>query len=551
MNIGRYLNTWNVILVLVFIVLFFAVLYPVLYIFKASFMDPGTGVFSLNSYQTFFKYPYYLRCLRNSLFVSALATGFALVIGIPFAFFLSRYDLPGKDIIKTLGTLPLILPTFIGAEAWIMLLGRNGLLANTLGRFGLEAPTIYGWKGIVLVYTLQFFPYVFLMVSSAVNAIDRSLEEAATSLGASRLRAFFTVTLPLVTPAILSGALVVFYLSIENFGVPILIGEDFRVLSVQAYNEFISEMGGNPSMAGALSMILLSLTLLLTVVQKYWTERKTYATTSVQRTAVKRLSLLPTVLIWIFCAGLVFIALFPFLVVVVAAFTKAHGPVMYYGQFTLDHFIKAFTIAPRPILNSFFLATAATLIGIVFGLVVSYLLVRRRGTVSYLLDVLTMLPLAIAGTVQGIALAVTYNKGLVVLTGTWMILVLAYFIRKVPFSIKTTSALLHQIDRNIEDASVNLGVPPFRSFLKVILPVMMPGIVAGAIIMWVTTLAELSSTIVLYYGPWATMTVEIFQRINSGDFGPASAFATVLIVSVLIPLFILHKLLGRDLTTAL
>jgi iron(III) transport system permease protein len=171
--------------------------------------------------------------------------------------------------------------------------------------------------------------------------------------------------------------------------------------------------------------------------------------------------------------------------------------------------------------------------------------------VSYLLDVLTMLPLAIAGTVQGIALAVTYNKGLVVLTGTWMILVLAYFIRKVPFSIKTTSALLHQIDRNIEDASVNLGVPPFRSFLKVILPVMTPGIVAGAIIMWVTTLAELSSTIVLYYGPWATMTVEIFQRINSGDFGPASAFATVLIVSVLIPLFILHKLLGRDLTTAL
>jgi len=514
-------------------------------------MDPETGVFSLNSYQTFFKYPYYLRCLRNSLFVSALATGFALVIGIPFAFFLSRYDLPGKDVIKTLGTLPLILPTFIGAEAWIMLLGRNGLLANTLGRFGLEAPTIYGWKGIVLVYTLQFFPYVFLMVSSAVNAIDRSLEEAATSLGASRLRAFFTVTLPLVTPAILSGALVVFYLSIENFGVPILIGEDFRVLSVQAYNEFISEMGGNPSMAGALSMILLSLTLLLTVVQKYWTERKTYAITSVQRTAVKRLSLLPTALIWVFCAGLVFIALFPFLVVVVAAFTKAHGPVMYYGQFTLDHFIKAFTIAPRPILNSFFLATAATLIGIVFGLVVSYLLVRRRGTVSYVLDVLTMLPLAIAGTVQGIALAVTYNKGLVVLTGTWMILVLAYFIRKVPFSIKTTSALLHQIDRNIEDASVNLGVPPFRSFLKVILPVMMPGIIAGAIIMWVTTLAELSSTIVLYYGPWATMTVEIFQRINSGDFGPASAFATVLIVSVLIPLFILHKLLGRDLTTAL
>ena len=132
-----------------------------------------------------------------------------------------------------------------------------------------------------------------------------------------------------------------------------------------------------------------------------------------------------------------------------------------------------------------------------------------------------------------------------------MILALAYFIRKVPFSIKTTSSLLEQIDKSVEEASINLGVPPFRSFLKAVVPTMLPGIVAGAIIMWVTTLAELSSTIVLYYGPWATMTVEIFQRMGSGEFGPASAYATILIVSVLIPLFFLQRVMGKDLTTAL
>ncbi len=170
---------------------------------------------------------------------------------------------------------------------------------------------------------------------------------------------------------------------------------------------------------------------------------------------------------------------------------------------------------------------------------------------SYLLDLLVMLPLAIAGTVQGIALAATYNKGILVLTGTWMILVLAYFIRKVLYSIKTTAALLTQIDASVEEASVNLGVPPVRSFLKVVVPIMLPGIIAGGIIMWVTTLAELSSTIVLYYGPWATMTVEIFQRIGSGDFGPASAYAAILIVSVLVPLFILHRFLGKDLASSL
>ncbi len=544
-------QAWNLILVAILATLFFAVLYPILFIFKASFIDPATGAFSFKSYATFLRYPYYLRCLRNSLFVSGLSTVFTLALGIPFAFFLARFRIPGKNIIRTLGTLPLILPTFIGAEAWIILLGRNGLVTKLFRGLGIEIPSIYGWKGIVLVFTLQFFPFVFLMVSSALNAIDRSLEEAATNLGARKLRVFFTVTLPVITPAILSGALVVFYLCIENFGVPVLIGEDFRVLSVQAYNEFISELGGNPSMAGALSTILLIITLGLTVFQKYWVERKSYTMTSLNPIEVKTLGRLPTVLIWLFCTGLVVLALFPFAIVMFSSITKTSGPVMYWGQFSLENFIRAVTIAPRPIINSFFLATTATLIGIVFGLVASYLIVRKRGTVSYVLDLLVMLPLAVAGTVQGIALAATYNKGLIVLTGTWMILVLAYFIRKAPYSIRTTSALLHQIDPSIEEASINLGVPPVRSFFRVVLPVMMPGIIAGAIIMWVTTLAELSSTIVLYYGPWATMTVEIFQRIGSGDFGPASVYATILIISVLIPLFILNWVSGKDLASSL
>lgn len=547
----KYFQIWNVILIAVFAILIFAVLYPILFIFKASFVNPETGAFSLKSYATFLHYPYYMRCLRNSLFVSTLSTVLALAIGIPFAFFLTRFEIPGKNLIRTLGTLPLILPTFIGAEAWLMLLGRNGLFSKVFRSFDIEIPSIYGWKGIVLVFTLQFFPFIFLMVSAALKAIDRSLEEAATNLGAGRMRVFFTVTLPVIMPAILSGALVVFYLCIENFGVPVLIGEDFRVLSVQAYNEFISELGGNPSMAGALSMILLAITLGLTIFQKYWVERKNYAMTSLNPTEEKKPRPLPAFLIWLFCAGVVFVALFPFAVVMIASITKTQGPVMYFGQFSLENFIRAFTIAPRPIFNSFFLATTATLIGIVFGIVVSYLLVRKRGAVSYLLDILVMLPLAIAGTVQGIALAATYNKGFIVLTGTWMILVLAYFIRKAPYSIKTTSSLLQQIDPSIEEASISLGVPPIRSFIRVVLPIMMPGIIAGAIIMWVISLAELSCTIVLYYGPWATMTVEIFQRIGSADFGPASAYATILIISVLIPLFILNRVSGRDLASAL
>jgi iron(III) transport system permease protein len=232
----RIVNAWNGVFVLAFAIIVLAVVYPMFTIFRASFLSPETGAWSLESYRAIFHYPFYRRCLENSLFVSVVSTVLSVVIGVPFAFFLSRYEMPGKNVIKTLATLPLILPTFIGAEAWLLLAGRNGLFFNLFQKAGIELPSIYGWKGIVLVFTLQFFPYVFLMVSAAINSIDRSLEEAATNLGAGRLKVFLTVTIPMVTPAVLAGALIVFYLSIENFGVPILIGEDFRVLSVQAYN---------------------------------------------------------------------------------------------------------------------------------------------------------------------------------------------------------------------------------------------------------------------------------------------------------------------------
>ncbi len=546
MKFSRLFSVWNVVFVLAIAVLLLLVVYPMFSIFQASLVSADTGSFTWDNYIDVFTTRFYRRCLWNSIFLSGLATLFSVIIGVPFAFLTTRYKLPCANILKTLGTLPLILPTFIGAEAWLLLLGRNGILTQLFHSFGLNTPSIYGWQGVVLVYTLQFFPFVFLMVSAAINSVDRSLEESARNLGASPWRVFYTVTLPVVMPSIASGALIVFCMSIENFGVPTIIGNDYKVLAEQAYSEFVSEMGGNPSMAGALSTVLVIVTLILTIIQKVWVERKSYAMSSLRPPEILPLAPWKAYLSWLFCAGVVFVSLAPFLVVLVGAVTKTSGPVMYYGQFSLDNMAIALHAAPRPILNSFFLATTATIIGMFFGMAVSYIVVRRRGFCGYTLDLVMMLPLVIAGSVLGIAMAATYNKGPVILTGTWVILVLAYFVRKTPFSVKTTSALLYQIDAAIEEASINLGVPPLRSFMKVVVPVMLPGIISGAIIMWVTTLAELSSTIVLYYGPWSTMTVQVFQYIGSGDFGPASAYGAILILSVIIPLFLLNKFLGHD-----
>ena len=546
MNRFRIFSVWNVVFLMAVSVLFLLVVYPMGSIFQASLLSADTGEFTWDNYLSVFTTKFYRRCLWNSMFLSGLATLFSVIIGVPFAFLTTRYKLPHANILKTLGTLPLILPTFIGAEAWLLLLGRNGILTQFFHAIGLNTPSIYGWQGVVLVYTLQFFPFVFLMVSAAINSVDRSLEESARNLGASPWRVFRTVTLPVVTPSIASGALIVFCMSIENFGVPTIIGNDYKVLAEQAYSEFVSEMGGNPSMAGALSTVLVIVTLILTVLQKVFVERKSYSMSALRPPEILPLSPWKTRLAWLYCAALVFVSLSPFLVVLVAAVTKTSGPVMYYGQFSLDNLAIALQAAPRPILNSFFLSTLATIIGMFFGMAVSYIVVRRRGWTGYSLDLIMMLPLVIAGSVLGIALAATYNTGPVVLTGTWVILVLAYFVRKTPFSVKTTSALLHQIDASVEEASINLGVPPLKSFMKVVVPVMLPGIISGAIIMWVTTLAELSSTIVLYYGPWSTMTVQVFQYIGSGDFGPASAYGAILILSVVVPLFLLNKFMGKD-----
>ncbi|MDR1489630.1 MAG: iron ABC transporter permease [Desulfovibrio sp.] len=547
----QFFSTWNCIFASALCVLFFLVVYPMFSIFLASFSGDDPGELTLRHYYLVFTSPFYLKCLGNSLFMSFASTLLSVLIGAPFAFFITRFKLPFADTLRTLGTLPLILPTFIGAEAWLLMLGRSGFITTLLARLGIEFQGIAGWQGVVLVFTLQFFPFVFLMVSAAINSVDRSLEESARNLGASPWRVFRTVTLPVVCPSIAAGGLIVFCMSIENFGVPTIIGGGFKVLAEQAYSEFMNEMGGNPAMAGALSSILVFITLAMTVMQKTLVERKSYAMSALRPPEVLSLSPLPTFAAFAFCVLILVLALAPFVVILAASITETNGPVMYYGRFSLANLKAALQVAPRPIFNSFFLSSAATLIGMVFGMLVSYLIVRKKGLSAYVLDLAMMLPLVIAGSVLGIALAATYNSGPLPLTGTWMILVLAYFVRKTPFSVKTTSALLQQIEASVEEASISLGVPPLKSFLKVVVPAMLPGIIAGAIIMWVTILAELSSTIVLYYGPWTTMTVQVFQYIGSGDFGPASAYGAILILSVLVPLFLLNKILGRGLSPSL
>jgi iron(III) transport system permease protein len=218
--------------------------------------------------------------------------------------------------------------------------------------------------------------------------------------------------------------------------------------------------------------------------------------------------------------------------------------VLQYGL-SLDNFAQLFQRSYRPLTNTVLLATLAAAGAAIIGVPVAYVVVRHRSRLSALLDVVATSPFAVAGTVLGIGLVLAYSSGFLILTGTWLIMVLAYIVRKLPFSVRSASAILHQIDPSLEEASVNLGVAPLATFLRITVPLMLGGIVGGLVLTFVTVASELSSTVVLYSGPWTTMTVAMFQALEGTSPGVASAAATVLIVFTVLPVALVYRLLRR------
>ncbi len=532
-------SVWSVVYLVAFAVLILFMIYPLSSVIKASFLSPDAKTLSLEAYTRLIIEEQYRDTILNSIFLGVVTAAGALIIGVPMAYLVARCNIPGKSYIKALGSLPIVFPSFTIGWAWILLLGRNGMITKWFSNLGISVPPIYGWHGIAFIFIFTLYPVIFLMVSGALNSIDASLEEAARNLGSSHLRVLYTVTLPLITPAIVGSALLVFILAIENFGVPIILGERFSVLSVEAYLQFMSELGANPAMAGAMSMALVSIATITLLVQRYYVARREYGMSLIRLPETRILKRASKALGGGYCFLVILISLIPLFVIAVASFATAHGPVLH-PEFSLASYAKAFA-NPRPILNSYFLSTTATIVCVLISVFVAYVLVRRKSLLNPLLDTLFMFPYAIAGIILGIGLIVAFNKPPLILTGTWIILVVSYFVRKSPATLRSASSILYQIDTSVEEASINLGVSPLRTFFKITLRLMAPALVPGAILTWVTIMGELSSSIVLYYGPWSTMTIEILQQILSADFGPACALSVILVLSVLIPVMIINK----------
>jgi iron(III) transport system permease protein len=541
---GRRRDLWWTVTVAGFLTVLAFLVYPLATVLVTSFSGEEKRFVLAANYERFFTHRYYYSSIINSLYLSTLATLGALVLGTSLAFAVARYPLPGKPFLRAAANLALLSPPFIGAYSWVVLFGRMGLVNQLLGYVGWSLPTIYGWRGILLVFIVQYFPFVFLLVSGALRSVDQSIEDAALSLGSPPRRALTTAILPILAPSLTAGGLLVFMGTMADFGTPMIIGEGLRTLPTLMYGEFMNELGGNPAMASTLGSLLILVNTAALMAQRYYAFRKAYNVVCIQPLRVKRASrgrLLP---LTVFAYAVVCVALIPAVTIIISSFMPTKGPVMYAG-FSLQSYETIFFRVPRAIANTFGLTALAVVLDVFLGVLVAYLLARRRSRAHALLDNLIMLAYAIPGTVVGVGLIVVYNQPPVILTGTWIILLVSYFIRHLPYPVRACTAMLQQIDIRVEEASVSLGVPPFRTFLKVTIPLMFPAIVSGAALAWMTTIGELSSSILLYSGPWATMSVAIFTEVFSNHFGTASALASILIVAAFVPLFLTYRVLGE------
>ena len=527
-----------------FLFLGFFLLYPLYGVFSASFLDASGEQFTLRNYAKVVSSAFYRGSVVNSLTIGVLATLITTAVTVPLAFAVARLRIAGRTALLALAVLPLVLPSFVSAYALLLLFGRAGVVTQAFASLGIPVGSIYGAPGIVAVYVLTLYPYVLLPTVAGLKAIDVSVEEASRNLGASRWRTLFGVTFPLVVPSLLAGALLVFIETLENFGVPFVLAEDKPIMAVEAYKLFVGETDTNPASAGVLGVLLVCSTTLVVWIQRRYLARRRFATGARRSPPLIELGRGWRVLATAYCWGVVLLSLVPFFAVIVISFMEYRGPVLH-PNFSLANYAELFRRSLEPLENTLLLASLAALGAALLGVPIGYVITRTKSRLTSVLDVVATLPFGVAGTILAIGLIISYNTGWLALTGGWLIMVIAYIVRKLPFSVRASSAILHQIDPSLEEASINLGVSPVMTFVRLLVPLMLGGIVGGMVLTWVAVAAELSATVVLYSGQWQTLTVVMFQALEGTGAGLAAATASMLIFFTVVPVALVYRLLRR------
>jgi len=540
MHSKRRFDCWTIVSIILMALFLLFLVWPIGNLLKEAIFKEGK--FSLDAFQTFFGKSYYYGSIFNSMKVAICVTLFSLLLGIPFAYFYSFYRLKGRKMLFVLCLLGTMSAPFLGAYAWILLLGNSGLLTTLLKSIGIKGVSIYGFNGIVFVQTLKLFPLIVIYMNGAFKDIDNSLMEASENLGCKGIKRFFRVVMSLTMPTILAGALLVFMRSFADFGTPVLIGRGYSTFPVLIYNQYLGENGADYHFAAAISVIAVVVTAVIFIIQKYVTNKFKFTINSLHPVEPKKVHGIRALLMNIFCYILVALAMLPQLYIINMSFRNYNNSVLRPGYSFVNYKKAIEKMLFRSINNTLLISFGTLAIIIVIAVLISYLVVRRSNAFNHAIDVISMMPYIMPGGVIGIALILTFSKKPIALTGSLLIMIIALAIRRMPFTSRSATAAIMKIPISTEEAAISLGASKVKTFTRITVPMMSSGILSGAILSWVSIITEMSSGVILYNNKTITLTISTYTAISSGIYGVAAVFATITTIFTIVCLVLYLKI---------
>ncbi len=522
----------TIVVLITFLTLF--ILYPLAMLLVDSFLNDGR--ISLDVFRRIFNMPTFTRAITNTLKVGFLVGILSTLVGLLFAY-VEVYVRMGKfsgGLFKVVSMLPVVSPPFVLSLSMIMLFGKAGIITRHLLK--IYDNSVYGYWGIVIVQTLTFFPVCYMMLKGLLKNIDPSLEEAARDMGASRMKVFTSVTLPLVLPGLGNAFLVTFIESIADFANPMIIGGSYDTLATTIYLQITGAY--DKAGAAAMAVVLLCITLLMFGVQKYYLEAKTAATLTGKASRARMLIEDKSVRVplTVLCAMAAIFVIVMYICVPIGAFFPTWGRKFF--PLTGKWFTMVFTRYKgfQAFRDSFVLSLIASPITALLSMIISYLVVKRRFRGKGFIEAVSMLAMAVPGTVLGVGYIRGFSGGLFHsgilqgLYGTGAILIIVFVVRSLPTGTRSGISALRQIDKSIEESAYDMGADSFRVFMTVTLPLIKDSFLSGLVTAFVRSITAISAIILLVTPQFLLITVQINEFAEKGEFSLACAFATILII---------------------
>ena len=536
------------VLIAAFLIAFLVI--PVVTVVYVAFSEPGGG-FTLSHFESFFQISLMQESFWNSLYVAAMSVVFATLIAVPLAYFTVRFQFRGALLIQTLGVLPLIMPPFVGAVAMQLIFGRSGSVNLILqDTFGFSLPIMDGLNGVIFVEALHYFPFILMNLVVALSNVDSAMEESAQNLGASGFRLFRRIVFPLAMPGYVAGASLVFVKVFDDLGTPLVLNVT-NMLAPQAYLR-ITSVGIEDPIGYVISVLMIGFSLFALWASALALRGREYATLQRGGSSLARRKLKPWqgALAYAWIAFVLLLVLSPHVGILLLSFASVWSFSVLPDAFTVQHYATVVQDSPLMIWNTLLYCGLAALIDVILGTAIAYLILRTRLPLRHSLDFMASAALAIPGVVLAIGYLRTFREVEIpftgeLLTSSWIVLVIAYAVRRLPYALRSCMAALQQLHVSLEEAAENLGATKQRTITRIIVPLMAGGMLAGFITSFMTAAVELSATIMLTTSQTAApMSYGIYLYMQSAaGRGPGAALGVVAVLIVALGTYLSHRYL--------